>query len=69
MSDVKTRYITVADLEKRLSVSKNQAYRLANSGSFETLKIGSSLRINEESLTRWLESLRNSKARGGSDMD
>ncbi len=63
-----TRWITVDEIKDRLSISKNKAYQLANDGSLETVKIGRSLRVSEESLTRWLESLSDPKAGGGDDM-
>jgi excisionase family DNA binding protein len=59
-----TRYMTVDEMKDRLSISKNKAYQIANSGVLETVKIGSSLRISEESLIRWLESLRYQKDQG-----
>ena len=69
METAKTKWITVEEMRNRLSISKNQAYQIAHSGSLETVKIGRSLRINEESLSRWLESLRHSKeAQGGGDV-
>lgn len=68
MALTKARWITVDEMKDRLSISKNKAYEIANSGSLETVKIGRSLRINEESLTHWLESLSLPKAGGGDDM-
>lgn len=65
----KTRWITVEEMRDRLSISKNKAYQIANSGSLETVKIGSSLRISEESLTRWLDSLRQLEATGGDEIN
>jgi excisionase family DNA binding protein len=64
----RSRWITVEEMRDRLSISKNKAYQIANCGSLETVKIGSSLRINEESLTRWLEALRQPEAQRGDDM-
>jgi excisionase family DNA binding protein len=69
MTTTKTNWITVDEMRHRLSISKNKAYQIANGGSLETVKIGRSLRISEESLTRWLESLTRPKAEGGSVMD
>jgi excisionase family DNA binding protein len=54
MTIVETRWITVNEMKDRLSISRNKAYQIANSGSLETVKLGSSLRINEQSLNRWL---------------
>lgn len=63
-----TRWITVDEMKDRLSISKNKAYQLANDGSLETVKIGRSLRVSEESLNRWLEGLNQSGKRGGCAM-
>jgi excisionase family DNA binding protein len=68
MSLTKTRWITVEEMRDRLSISRNHAYQIASSGVIETVKIGRSLRINEDSLIRWLESLSH-KDQGGSEMD
>ncbi len=65
MTTTKTKWITVDEMRDRLSISKNKAYQIANGGSLETVKIGRSLRISEQSLTRWLESLTRPKAEGG----
>jgi len=65
----KMRYISVDELKNRLSISRAKAYELAHSGSLETLKIGSSLRISEDSLAAWLESLKRPKNQGGDEMD
>ncbi len=68
MTMTETRYITVAEMKDKLSISKNKAYRIANSGSLNTVRIGRALRINEESLTRWLETLQEPTVRRGNDM-
>jgi len=64
----KTRWITVEEMRDRLSISKTKAYQIASSRAIETVKFGRCLRISEDSLTHWLESLRDSKAKGGDDM-
>jgi excisionase family DNA binding protein len=64
----KTTYITVDELQDRLSISRNKAYQLTNSGSFQVVKIGNSLRISEESLAHWLESVTYPRTREGDDM-
>ncbi len=69
MTLTKTRWITIDELKGRLSISKNKAYQLANSGAIEKVKIGRCVRINEESLDRWLDSLSQPKADGGDDME
>ncbi len=68
MEKTGTRYITVDELKDRLSISRNHAYRFANGGSLQTVRIGRSLRISEESLTRWLETLQEPTVRRGNDM-
>ncbi len=69
METTKTKYISVEEMRDRLSISKTKAYEIATSGSVETVKIGRSLRINEDSLYRWLESVRHTKPQGGDVMD
>lgn len=68
METAKARYISVDEMKNRLSISRNHAYRIANSGSLQTVRIGRSLRINEESLARWLESLSGAKVGGDDEM-
>ncbi len=63
-----TRWITVDEMQDRLSISKNKAYQIANDGSLETVKIGRSLRVSEDSLNRWLEGLSQPGNRGGDEM-
>ena len=68
METTKTSWITVDEMKNRLSISRNHAYRIANSGEIEAVKIGRSLRVSEESLNRWLHSLSGAKSSGGDDM-
>lgn len=68
MEKTGTRYITVDELKDRLSISRNHAYRIANGGTLQTVRIGRALRINEESLTRWLETLQEPNVRRENDM-
>ncbi len=65
MERTKTKWITVGDMRNRLSISKTKAYQLAHDGSLDTVKIGSSLRISEDSLARWLESAKCTKESSG----
>ncbi len=69
MKTINTRWITVDELRNRLSISKTLAYQIANDGSLDTVRIGRCLRISEESLKRWLESMRHAKGSGGDDTD
>jgi excisionase family DNA binding protein len=68
MEKTRTRYITVDELKDRLSISRNHAYRIANGGTLQTVRIGRSLRISEESLARWLETLQEPTGRRENDM-
>lgn len=52
------RWITVDELRERLRISKTKAYQLATDGSLETIRIGRSLRVSEESYLRWCQSQR-----------
>ncbi len=63
-----TTWITVERMRQHLGISKGLAYKIATSGDLETVKIGRSLRINEDSLRRWLDSVRYSKDQGGGEM-
>ena len=69
MGKTNTRWITVDEMRERLSISKTKAYEIAHDGSLATVKIGSSLRISEDSLDRWLESMSYTRALGGDEMD
>lgn len=69
METTKARWITVEEMRDRLSISRNKAYEISSSEAIETVKIGRALRINEESLNRWLESLKYSNTQGDGDMD
>ena len=64
MEKTNTRWISVDEMRDRLSISKTKAYEIANDGSLDTVKIGSSLRISEDSLACWLESVRQTRALG-----
>ncbi len=55
---IEKRWITVNELRNTLSISRTKAYEIATSGCVETVKIGRCLRINVQSLDRWLESQR-----------
>ena len=50
----KNRTYTVADIAAILGIGKSSAYKLANSGEFQTLRIGNVIRISRESFADWL---------------
>ena len=68
MNTINTRWITVDQMKDRLAISKTKAYKIANDGSLDTVRIGRSLRVSEESLERWLECIKSTRAFGGDEM-
>jgi excisionase family DNA binding protein len=69
METMNTRWITVDQMKNRLAISKTKAYQIANDGSLDTVRIGKSVRISEESLERWLKCMRSTKPQEGDEMD
>ena len=49
------RTYTVDEIRDILSIGKNAAYRLANSGQFKTVRVGSAIRISKKSFDEWLD--------------
>ena len=43
------------EIQDILSIGKNAAYRLANSGQFKTVRVGSAIRISKKSFDEWLD--------------
>ena len=68
METTNTQWITVDEMRSRLAISKTKAYQIANDGSLDTVRIGRSLRVSEESLERWLECIKSTRAFGGDEM-
>ena len=50
----KNRTYTVEDIAAILGIGKSSAYKLANSGVFKTIRIGTMIRISRKSLEDWL---------------
>ena len=46
--------LTVSQVAKFLSISRNKAYQLARSDQLHTLKIGNSIRVPRHALLRYL---------------
>ena len=46
--------ITVEDIAAILGIGKSSAYKLANSGEFQTIRIGNMIRISRKSFEDWL---------------
>ena len=51
----KNRTYTVEDIAAILGIGKSSAYKLANSGEFQTIRIGNMIRISRKSFEDWLE--------------
>lgn len=45
---------TVEEIQLMLGIGKNSAYKLAHSGEFQILKIGTAIRISKSSFDSWL---------------
>lgn len=50
-----SEFYTVADIAKILRVSKNTAYRVANSDGFPSVKIGGTYRIPKKQFEIWCD--------------
>ncbi len=46
---------TVNDIAAILGIGRASAYKLANSGSFKTIRIGNMIRISRKSFEDWLK--------------
>lgn len=53
--------MTVQEVQDALRVSRSTVYRLLDSGELESIKIGSNLRIITESVTSYVEKLRETR--------
>ena len=51
----KNRTYTVEDIAAILGIGKSSAYKLANSGAFKTIRIGTMIRISRKSFEDWLK--------------
>lgn len=49
------RSYSVAEAAEILGVSKKSVYNLCSQGTFQTVRIGSSLRISKKSFDAWLD--------------
>ncbi len=50
----KNRTYTVEDIAAILGIGKSSAYKPANSGEFQTIRIGNMIRISGKSFEDWL---------------
>lgn len=50
-----SRTYTVNDIAAILGIGRASAYKLANSGSFKTIRIGNMIRISRKSFEDWLK--------------
>lgn len=51
-----SRTYTVNDIAAILGIGRATAYKLANSGTFKTIRIGNMIRISRKSFEDWLKS-------------
>lgn len=51
---IETRFLTVGEIAQIARVSKMTVYREVHAGRLESVRIGRSFRIPEESVRRWL---------------
>lgn len=49
------RFLTVAEVAKRLRVSNMTVYRLVNSGQLAAVRVGRGYRIREDDVRKYLE--------------
>ena len=49
-----SRTYTVNDIAAILGIGRASAYKLANSGSFKTIRIGNMIRISRKSFEDWI---------------
>lgn len=52
-----TEYLTVADVQKYLNISKGAAYALAHRRDFPTCRFGGTIRIPKEAFLIWVEKM------------
>ena len=50
----KNRTYTVEDIAAILGIGRSSAYKLANSGAFKVIRIGTMIRISKKSFEDWL---------------
>ena len=55
--DNEKRVYTVEEIMDILSIGKNTAYSLVNSGVFHFVKVGGHYRISKKSFDKWLDNL------------
>ena len=56
-SGFEKRVYTVEEIMDILSIGKNTAYALVNSGVFHFVKVGGHYRISKKSFDRWLDNM------------
>ncbi|MFO0905783.1 MAG: helix-turn-helix domain-containing protein [Pirellulales bacterium] len=52
------RLMTVQEVARRLNISRSKAYQMVDSGALPHFRIGGSVRVAEEQLAEYLESVR-----------
>lgn len=47
--------LTVEDVQKKLNISKNTAYKLVKTNGFPSITIGKNIRVPEEEFEKWIK--------------
>ena len=50
-----TRLLTVKEVQEVLNIKKDKAYKLMRTSGFPSIQIGSSLRVPEDELEKWIK--------------
>jgi excisionase family DNA binding protein len=54
-SVIEKAVLGVSDIQKHLGVGRRQAYELANSGKFHTVRVGTRILVDREVFENWLK--------------
>ena len=47
--------LTVKNIQNKLQISKDMAYKLVNTDGFPSIKIGRTIRVPEEEFNKWVK--------------
>ncbi len=55
LHELGTRLLRIAEVAELLAISRSKVYAMAQQGSIPVVRVGSSVRVPEDRLQRWLE--------------